>query len=93
MEVLMAGAAGNDLYPAISSHEAGVHRLSAVDGTRTIRSSMGASGRMPGAPCCSQPAHTFVRHRELAKSSVLDSHRPVGHVTRWKPSRVVSTAS
>jgi NADP-dependent aldehyde dehydrogenase len=69
MEVLIGGAQpGAMLYPAIfESYEAGVDRLSAIDGTRTIRSSSGASA----AECQARPslfatgAQTFMRHREL----------------------------
>ena len=53
MEVLIGEAQpATMLYPAIfESYEAGVHRLSAIDGTRTIRSSIAASAAgMPGAP-------------------------------------------
>jgi alpha-ketoglutaric semialdehyde dehydrogenase len=69
MEVLVGEAQpATMLYPAIfESYEAGVHRLSAIDGTRTIRASVAASLQ----DCQARPslfatgAQTFMRHREL----------------------------
>ena len=69
MEVLVGEAQpATMLYPAIfESYEAGVHRLSAIDGTRTIRASSAASLQ----DCQARPslfataAQTFMRHREL----------------------------
>ena len=79
MEVLIGDAQpGTMLYPAIfESYEAGVRRLSAIDDTRTIRSSMGASVPLDCArgtqECQARPslfatgARTFMRHRELGE--------------------------
>ena len=69
MEVLVGEAQpATMLYPAIfESYEAGVHRLSAIDGTRTVRASMAARLQ----DCQARPslfatgAQTFMRHREL----------------------------
>ena len=71
MEVLIGDAPpGTMLYPAIfESYQAGVLRLSAIDDTRTIRSSTGATGQ----ECQARPslfatgAETFMRHRELSE--------------------------
>jgi alpha-ketoglutaric semialdehyde dehydrogenase len=71
MEDLISGAQpGTMLSPAIfESYEAGVGRLSAIDGTRTIRSSSGAGA----AECQARPslfaigAQSFMRHRELGE--------------------------
>ena len=71
MEVLIGEAQpGTMLYPAIfESYEAGVRRLSAIDDTRSIRSSSGAGA----AECQARPAlfatgaQAFMRHRELGE--------------------------
>ena len=71
MEVLIGEAQpGTMLYPAIGeSYEAGVGRLSAIDGTRTIRSSTGASASDGQArpSLFATGAQSFMRHRELGE--------------------------
>jgi NADP-dependent aldehyde dehydrogenase len=79
MEILIGEAQpGPMLYPAIfESYEAGVRRLSAIDDTRTIRSSTGAGVPLDsargGQECQARPslfatsAETFMRHRELSE--------------------------
>jgi len=61
---------GTMLYPALlQSYEAGVLRLSAVDGTTMVRASAGGFSQEP----CARPslfdttAQTFLRHRELSE--------------------------
>jgi len=61
---------GTMLYPALlQSYEAGVLRLSAVDGTTTVRASAGGQGQ----ESCALPslfdttAQTFLRHPELSE--------------------------
>ena len=55
------------LYPAIlQSYEAGVHRLSAIEGTSTIRSSIIADSQARPS-LFETTAHTFMRHRELGE--------------------------
>src|SRR5687768_12566834 len=69
MQELIGGAQpGTMLYPAIfESYEAGVDRLSAIDGTRTVR----AAGGVAPAECAARAAvfttgaETFMRHPEL----------------------------
>ena len=71
MEVLIGEAQpGTMLYPALfESYEAGVHRLSAIGDTRTVRSSMGTGVQA----CQARPslfatgAQTFLGHRELGE--------------------------
>src|SRR5687768_14385361 len=71
MEALIGEAPpGTMLYPAIfESYEAGVGRLSAIDGTRTIRSSSGASAADGQArpSLFATRAQSFMRHRELGE--------------------------
>jgi alpha-ketoglutaric semialdehyde dehydrogenase len=71
MEVLIGEAQpGTMLYPAIfASYEAGVHRLSAIDDMRTIRSSIGAGlqERQARPSLFATGALTFMRHRELGE--------------------------
>src|SRR5688572_30705408 len=79
MEILIGEAQpGTMLYPAIcESYEAGVGRLSAIDGTRTTRSSSGASARLDSArgepeyqarpSLFATGAQSFLRHRELGE--------------------------
>jgi NADP-dependent aldehyde dehydrogenase len=79
MEVLIGEAQpGPMLYPAIfASYEAGVHRLSAIDGTRTIQSSSAPDEPVDSArgehECQARPslfatgAQTFMRHPELGE--------------------------
>src|SRR5688500_17603062 len=71
MEALIGEAPpGTMLYPAIfESYEAGVGRLSAIDGTRTIRSSTGASASDGQArpSLFATGAQSFMRHRELGE--------------------------
>jgi 2,5-dioxopentanoate dehydrogenase len=70
MEDLIGSApAGTMLYPAIfQSYEAGIARLSGVDGVGTVRATSAVAVRDD----CARPslfettAHTFMRHRELA---------------------------
>jgi alpha-ketoglutaric semialdehyde dehydrogenase len=76
---------GTMLYPAIyESYESGVGRLSAIGGTRTIRS---ASGATP-AECQARPsvfatgAQTFMRHRELGEELFGPSTVVVGCASR-----------
>ena len=71
MEVLVGEAQpGTMLYPAIfESFEVGVRRLSAIDDTRTIRSST-VAGLQEGQARPSlfaSSAQTFMRHRELGE--------------------------
>jgi NADP-dependent aldehyde dehydrogenase len=59
---------GTMLYPAIlDSYEAGVRRLSGVDGISAVRSSVATAGREGGAipSVLEATAPTFMRHREL----------------------------
>jgi NADP-dependent aldehyde dehydrogenase len=71
MEVLIGEAQpGTMLYPAIfASYEAGVHRLSAIDGTHTTRSALGAGAQEGQArpSLFTTGARTFIRHRELGE--------------------------
>jgi len=61
---------GTMLYPALlQSYEAGVRRLSGIDGTTMVRASAGGLSQEP----CARPslfdtaAQTFLRHRELSE--------------------------
>ncbi len=72
MEVLIGEAQpGTMLYPALfESYEASVHRLSAIEDTRTIRSSIGAGAgqqRQARPALFATAARTFLRHRELGE--------------------------
>jgi alpha-ketoglutaric semialdehyde dehydrogenase len=70
MEVLIAEAQpGTMLYPAIfESYEAGVDRLSAMDDTRTVRSSIAAVRECQARPSLfATSALTFMRHREMGE--------------------------
>lgn len=71
MERLIGNAPpGPMLYPAISrSYEAGVQRLGAIEGTRTIRSSTSAAVHESDArpSMLETSAQMFMRHRELGE--------------------------
>ncbi len=71
MEALIRDAQpGTMLYPAIfRSYEAGVQRLSAIEGTGTTRSSVGAGANAPEArpSMFDTSAQLFMRHRELGE--------------------------
>jgi len=61
---------GTMLYPALlQSYEAGVRRLSAVDGTSEVRSTIGDTGQDGGArPALFEAsAQRFMQHRELSE--------------------------
>jgi NADP-dependent aldehyde dehydrogenase len=70
MEALIGAAQpGTMLYPAIfESYQTGVDRLSALDGTRTIRSVSGTAAECQARPALfATGAQTFMRHRELGE--------------------------
>jgi NADP-dependent aldehyde dehydrogenase len=70
VETLMADApAGTMLYPGLcEAYEAGVGRLSALDGVRTVRSSVAGDPRAQARPSLfDTAARTFLWHRELGE--------------------------
>jgi 2,5-dioxopentanoate dehydrogenase len=84
-DLIGAAPPGTMLYPAIfESYETGIDRLSAIDGTRTVRSSTGAAA----ADCQARPsvfatgAQTFLRHRELGEEVFGPSTVVVGCASR-----------
>jgi alpha-ketoglutaric semialdehyde dehydrogenase len=69
-DLIRAAQPGTMLYPAIlQSYEAGVRRLSALEGMSTVRASIGDAGQDARArpSLFDTTAQTFMRHRELAE--------------------------
>lgn len=68
IEALIGAASpGTMLYPALrESYEAGLRRLSELDGTRTVRSSVGSGAQTRACPALVETdAQAWLRHREL----------------------------
>jgi 2,5-dioxopentanoate dehydrogenase len=84
-DLIGAAQPGTMLYPAIfDSYETGVDRLSAIDGTRTVR----AAGGVAAAECAARAAvfttgaETFMRHPELREEVFGPSTVIVGCASR-----------